>query len=66
MLTTAIMCTPLAVSAAHAEALILLFLCMGHRGGSRISRKGVHMFKGVGVRFADFILIFLKYPMKMK
>ena len=31
-----------------------------------ISGKGVHMYKGVGVRFADFYLIFLKYPMKMK
>ena len=28
----------------------------------RISGKGVHMYKSVGVRFADF-LIFLKYPM---
>ena len=25
------------------------------RGGSRISGKGVHMYKGVGVRFADFL-----------
>ena len=25
------------------------------RGGSRISGKGAHMYKGVGVRFADFI-----------
>ena len=25
------------------------------RGGSRISGKGVHMFKGVGVHFADLI-----------
>ena len=25
------------------------------RGGSRISGKGVHMYKTVGVRFADFI-----------
>ena len=24
-------------------------------GGFRISEKGVHMYKGVGVRFADFI-----------
>ena len=31
------------------------------RGGSRIPGKGVHMYKGVGVRFADLIL--LKYPM---
>ena len=27
--------------------------------------KGVHMYKCVGFRYADF-LIFLKYPMKMK
>ena len=25
------------------------------RGGSRMSGKGVHMYKGVGVRFVDFI-----------
>ena len=30
-----------------------------HRGGSRISAKGVHMYKGVGVRCADFISFFL-------
>ena len=30
-----------------------------------ISGKGVHMFHGVGVRFADF-LFFLKYPMETK
>ena len=34
-------------------------------GGSWISGKRVHVSKGVGIRFADF-LIFLKYPMKMK
>ena len=28
--------------------------------------RGVHMYKGVGVRFADFISFFLQYPMKMK
>ena len=28
------------------------------RGGSRISGKGVHMYKGVGVRLADFISFF--------
>ena len=36
-----------------------------HRGGGgfRISGKGVHMFKGEGgVRFADFILLFLNIP----
>ena len=32
------------------------------RGGSRISEKGVHMCKGVGVRFADFISLFLNIP----
>ena len=35
------------------------------RGGSSISGKGVHMYKGV--RFALLILShFLKYPTKMK
>ena len=29
--------------------------------GSRISEKGVHMYKGVGASFADN-----KYPIKMK
>ena len=29
------------------------------RGGSRNSGKGVHMYKGEGVRFADFISLFL-------
>ena len=30
---------------------------MSNRGGSRISEKGVHLYKGValGIRFADFI-----------
>ena len=31
-------------------------------GGSRISGKGVHMYKAVGVRFAGFILPFLNIP----
>ena len=35
---------------------------MGTRGGSRISGKGVYMYKGVGVRFADFISFFLNIP----
>ena len=35
-------------------------------GSSRISEKGVDMYRGVGVRFADCILFFLKYPMKIK
>ena len=34
------------------------------RGGSRISGKGVHMYKGVGVRFADFISFFSNIPWK--
>ena len=33
------------------------------RDGSRISGKRVHIYQGVGVRFADFIPVFLKYPM---
>ena len=34
------------------------------RGGSRISEKGgwVHIYKGVGVRLADFISFFLNIP----
>ena len=36
-----------------------------YRGESKISGKGVRMHKGVGVRFASFYLIFLKYPLKM-
>ena len=39
--------------------------CQGKtRGRSRISGKGVHMYKGVGVRFADFISFFLNIPGK--
>ena len=32
------------------------------RGGSRISGKGVRMYKGVGVSFAHFISFFLNIP----
>ena len=32
--------------------------------GSRIHGKGVHMYKGVGVRIADFISFFLNIPRK--
>ena len=38
---------------------------LAYQDGSRISRKGVHIHKGVGGPFADFHL-FPKYPMKMK
>ena len=31
----------------------------------RIPGKGVHVYKGVGVRFADFVS-YIKYPMKRK
>ena len=37
-----------------------------YRGGSKIHGKGVHMYKSMGVRVADFISLFVKYPMKMK
>ena len=37
-------------------------VCQFNRGGFRISGKGVHMYKGVGVRFADFISFFLNIP----
>ena len=36
------------------------------RGRSRISGKGIHMYKGVGGSLCWFYLIFLKYPIKMK
>ena len=32
------------------------------RGGSRISEKGVCMYKGMGVRFADFVSFSLNIP----
>ena len=34
------------------------------QGGSRISRKGVDIHNGMGVRFADFISFFLNIPWK--
>ena len=37
------------------------FWCI-YRGGSKISGNGVHMFKGKGVRSADFISFFLNIP----
>ena len=40
-----------------AETNFVLFKFMG---GSRISGKGVRMFKGMGIRFADFISFFFK------
>ena len=40
------------------------FWCI-YRVGSRISGKGVHMYKGAGFAFGIY-LIFLKYSMKMK
>ena len=39
-----------------------LLLDIHHRGGSRISGKGVNMYIGVGVCFADFISFFLNIP----
>ena len=40
------------------------FWCI-YRGGSRISGKGVHMYKDAGFAFLIY-LIFLKNPMKIK
>ena len=47
----------------------LPYYCAGHpcpgildRDGSRISGKGVHMYKCLGVRCADFISFFLNIP----
>ena len=46
--------------------LVLITGIIHVSGRSRISRKGVHMYmyKGVGVRFADFISFFLNIPWK--
>ena len=40
----------------------LIIVCWAHmyRGGSRISKKGVHMYKSVGGSLCCFYLIFLK------
>ena len=35
-----------------------------NRGGFRVFGKGVHMYKVVGVRFADFIYFVLDIPWK--
>ena len=32
------------------------------RGGSKISENWAHMYKGVGVRFSDFISFFFNIP----
>ena len=32
------------------------------RGGSRNSDKSVHMYRGVGIRFVDFVSYFLNIP----
>ena len=42
--------------------LVGLILRHTSMGGARISGKGVHMYKGVGVRFAEFISFFLNIP----
>ena len=34
------------------------------RGGSKVSEKGIHIYEGVWVRFADFISFFLNIPWK--
>ena len=39
-------------------------MLINSRGWSRISGKGVHVYKGVGVRFVDFTSIFLNIPWK--
>ena len=41
--------------------LIVTLLVWCFRGGSRISVKGVHIYKGVGVRFVIFIHFFLNF-----
>ena len=38
--------------------MLSIFMIGNVRGGSRISGKGVHMCKGMGVRVPDFISFF--------
>ena len=45
-------------------AFLVYKLVLTPRGGSRISGKGVRIYKGMGVRFADFISVFLNIPLK--
>ena len=52
-------------SLSRALPLGFFFVLLGkHNGRSRISGKGVHMYKGVGVRFDDFISFFLNISWK--
>ena len=39
------------------DASMYMYLLKESRGGSRISGKGVRIFKGIGVRLAEFILM---------
>ena len=41
---------------------ITVYILTLSRGVSRISEKGVYMYKCVGFRFADFISFFLNIP----
>ena len=41
-----------------------LILEIGRGGGSRISGKGVHVYKDVAVHFTDFISFVLNNPLK--
>ena len=50
----------------HMFKLVAKKIITFYRDGSRISGKGVHMCKFLGVPFADFYLFFIKYPRKMK
>ena len=52
---------------AYADCMIYILttvtepVILGPRGGSRITGKGVYMFNGVGIRFAD-VIVFLLIP----
>ena len=48
------------------QNILMYCVYVAFMGRSKISEKGVHMCKGVGVHFADFVLFFIKYPMKME
>ena len=43
---------------------VLQYVIKMSGGGSRISGKGVHIYKSVGVRFVDFISFFVNIPWK--
>ena len=52
-------CTTFSLTSFAPDDMLTIYIVVSFRGGSRISGKGVHMYKDVWVRFADFISFFL-------